>query len=223
MLPRVKHSFNYYFLEKRLHPSTPKGYRATLILLIINKNKESPDKDKFVFVEHKNSFWGFPKGGILGESLIDSISEAIVKNLGEELGLKGVQVFDTKPIFKQKAYIFDIARQIYDEARVKSEREKGRPDKGKIYHLAMMEYRGVDKLPLEGRDQKYGIRDFRWVGIEEGRNLSNANLKLMEREDYDHSEETLKFNLSLYERVISAYSLVYQVPSGKVFDQTALF
>jgi len=50
------------------------------------------------------------------------------------------------------------------------ENKKGRPTKGKVYQLAIMEYQGPDEIPII-KKEKPEVIDYQWVNEKEGINL----------------------------------------------------
>ncbi len=215
MNKQTNESFNYYLLNKRLHPPIPSGFKVSIILFIVNK-KDS--KGKFLLVCEGNKFWDLPKSGIKSIEIIDDIFTTIAKNMEEELGFRGVKIYENKPVFKQIALIFDIAKQKYDKARSLSEENSGKPKKGKVYELSIMEYFGDDKLPLE-KTPKEKIFDYRWVDFNEALELMKSNIKLFET-GLVSSLESVKFNIDLFNRVKEIYEIVSGVHQEK---QTSLF
>ncbi len=193
-------SFSYYFLNKRLHPPVSKAFKNSIILLIINKNK-TPNKNKFLLVQQANLFWNLPKKGIKAKSIIEDIYTTIARNLENELGFKGVRVTETKPIFKQIAFLFDFDKQIYDTKRSQKEKAKGNPTKGKIYQLAVMEYRGPDAIPITPKTE---VINHKWVDKKDGLMLMNLNEKLLQPQLID-SKESVVFNIKLFNKVMKAH------------------
>lgn len=193
-------TFGYYFLNTRLHPPTNNDYKVSIVLVIINKNKTN-NKDKFLFVQQKNLFWNLPKKGIKSKIITEDIYTTISKNLEHELGFKGVKVAETKPFFRQIAFIFDFEKQIYDEERSKAEDKKDNPKKGKIYQLALMEYRGTDDLPVSIATE---ISDYKWVNLEEAQSLLLSNKDLL---NYDiiNSNSSVDFNIKLFKKISVFY------------------
>ncbi len=217
MKKQTNKSFNYYLLNKRLHPPIVSGFKASIILFIVNKNK-GINQDKFILVCEGNKFWDLPKSGVKSKELIDDLFTTIAKNMEEELGFRGVKIYENKPVFKQLALIFDIAKQKYDKARSVSEENLGKPKKGKLYELSIMEYFGNDKLPLE-KTPKEKIFDYRWVNFNEGIELMKSNIKLFKNGSVS-SLESVKFNIDLFDRVKEIYEIVSRIHQEK---QTSLF
>ncbi|MCK9368387.1 hypothetical protein M0R04_00190 [Candidatus Dojkabacteria bacterium] len=164
---------NYFFLYNRLHKPVPDGFQETLILLIVNSTKEN--LGKFLVIEETIHAWGFPKTKMTGNNIFDGILDALVKNLGEEIGYKGPLVFEKKPFFEQQAIFFNFGKQLYDKVRGKQEEKKGFPSKGKIYNLAIMKYSGPSDLPILESDSEDSVIDYKWVTFEEALSLFESN------------------------------------------------
>lgn len=196
-------TFTYYFLNKRLHPPLLPGYRSSVVLLIVNKNSTA-NHNKFLFIREVtlgSVSWGLPKEGLESKVIIEDIYTSVARNLEEELGFKGTKVFDTKPLLKQNGLIFDFAIQKYDAKRAAWEIKRNRPPKGKIYQLAIMEYRGPDQIPLntQNKESELEIDAYKWVDRFEG-------LKLIESSATTFVESSAKFNLGLFDRIVDFYS-----------------
>ena len=222
-MPKKKvKSLNYYFLQKHLHPKSPLGFRQVVVNVIINQN-DTENRGKFLFIQENNKLWGFPKQGIEGRELIDGFYDAMAQNLGEELGFRGMKIIDLKPQFAQKSYIFNFEKQVFGDARSEHEMEKGRPAKGKIYHLAIMEYMGPEELPIDLKDPKITTRDYKWVTETEGRNLIHSNIGVGKEQFEDEEGNPNKFHISFYERIVNAYNQVLRIFSEKnPYQQTLL-
>jgi hypothetical protein len=98
-------SFSYYFLNKRLHPPAPAGFRVDIVLLIINKNPGN-NLDKYLFIKEETngySSWGLPKEGLQTSILADDVFTAIARNIESELGFRGLKISESKPSFVQRA------------------------------------------------------------------------------------------------------------------------
>ena len=164
---------NYFFLYNRLHKPIPEGFRETLILLIVNATKEN--LGKFLVIQETILAWGFPKTKMTGNNIFEGILDALVKNLGEEMGYKGPMVFEKKPFFEQQAIFFNFGRQLYDKVRAKQEEKKGFPSKGKIYNLAIMKYSGPSDIPILESNGEDSVIDYKWVTFEEALSLFENN------------------------------------------------
>ena len=197
-------SFGYFFLNRRLHPPTPKEFRTSIILLIINKNK-TINRDKFLLVQQNNQFWNLPKEGIEKTTIIDDVYTTIARNLEEEIGFRGLKVSETKPLFKQVAFLFDFDQQIYDKERSLSEEKRSFPKKGKIYHLAIMDYSGPDEIPIDIKREGIEIINYKWVNLKQGKTLMESNKKLLQK-GIINSPKTTTFNIYLFEKVLNIYS-----------------
>jgi len=200
MPSRKLSSFSYYFLNKRLHPSAPAGFRASLILFIVNHNS-GRNAGKFLFVREISGgyvSWGLPKEGLESPIVVDDIFTALTRNLEEELGFRGMNINELKPIFYQKALLFDFALQKYDRARSVHEATRKRPIKGKIYHLAIMEYHGPEEIPGDFDSNKSEIDAFRWTFLEEGK-------KLIEESSRTFNPSSAEFNADLLEKIVKMH------------------
>ncbi len=215
------HSFNYYFLNKHITLEKPPGYRQTVITLLINEN-DTENKDKYLFVQEKGGTWGLSRRGVVAQDLLENLFETLIQSLGEELGFRGIDIFDTKPQFKQVAYLFNIEKQTYDDIRSKAEEAKMRPSKGKLYHLAIMKYRGPDNLPFNPAYSKSAIRDYRWVDEEEARQLTKENLKILKVKE-DFSPQSMDFHIKFWKRIHSIYKNINEIYSNKEVEQSPLF
>lgn len=214
-------SLNYYFLKKHLHPKAPSGYRQDIVNVIVNRN-ETENRNKFLLIQEKNEIWGFPKQGIEDRNLSEGFFETLTRNLGEELGFRGMKVIELKPRFTQKAYIFNFEKQVYDDDRSEEEVKKGRPTKGKIYHLAIMSYKGPDEMPLDLDNPKITTLGYQWVTENEGRDLIYTNLDVWSKKT-GGIDKTSKFHISFYERIINSYNLIQRIYTEKnPFQQTLL-
>jgi hypothetical protein len=207
------YSFNYYLLNKYLHPETPRGYRQTVVNVIVNQNT-TKERGKFLFIQEKNKWWGLPKQGFDEKLLTDGFIEALSKNIGEELGFKGITVIEIKPKFTQIAYLFDFEKQVFDEDRSEREIEKGNPGEGKIYHLAIMHYKGPDEIPIDKDDPKTTTIDYKWVTKEEGRELEDKN-KEISAEEFGDVDRTAKFHVAFFERIMKAYEEIQKIYAQK--------
>jgi len=207
---KPEHSLNYYFLNKFLHPKPYLGYRQSVVLLIINKNS-TENKNKFLFIKEKSGFWFFPKGHLVGTDLINSLFESISKNLENELGLRGVKIFDIKPSFTQKAYIFDFERQKYNQERESEEKSKGNPSNGKIYHLAIMHYKGAEEFKV---DEKVKVSEHRWVSKDEALKLLDEISELVGNLP-SFTEESHKFYRRFLEKMLTTNTVLEQIRSNE--------
>lgn len=210
-------TFGYYFLNKRLHPPFPSGYRVSIVLLIINKNK-SENRDKFLIVQQTNNIWGLPKEGVKSKITIEDLYTTISRNLEQELGFRGIKVVETKPAFKQVGLLFDFDRQEYDTTRSKQEGEKGRPTKGKIYLLSIMEYRGPDKIPLIPNNE---VIDYRWIDESGWRPYDKANAKEVKTKKL--SPKTSVFTHYLVNKSIKVFRTIEKVIQWKFEKGQILF
>ncbi len=207
---RTNKTFGYYFLNKKLHPPIPKNYKSSIILTIINKNN-TLNKNKMLFVQQKNLIWNLPKKGIKTNSVIEDIYTTVSNNLENELGFKGIKVTETKPTFKQVAFIFDFDKQVYDEKRSIQEKRKDNPTTGKIYQLAIMEYHGPDKIPLTSNSE---VVNYKWVNITEGKNIMGKNKELLAPEIAD-SKESIDFNIKLFGKILNTYEMIETIFKNK--------
>lgn len=193
-------SFSYHFLNKRLHPEAPLGYRVSLILLVVNQNK-GDNLGKFLFVRQTArglALWNLPQEGMKSKVMADDIFTTIARDLEEELGFRGMKITEAKPQFTQKAIIFDFARQKYDSKRSTYEKTLGKPTKGKIYHLAIMDYRGQEEIPISSGVKGSEIDAFGWVDYSEGQTLLETN-----KDDFFYS--SADFKVKLFDRIIKIY------------------
>jgi ADP-ribose pyrophosphatase YjhB (NUDIX family) len=196
-------SFGHFFLKKHLHPPTPPGFRTSLILLIVNQNPSS-HQGQYLFVRQSTKgkqAWGMPKEGLESKDLADDLTTALSRNLEEELGFRGPKVNQLNPSFRQVAFIFNISVQKYDLQRSAWEESRDRPVKGKIYHLAIMEYRGPDTIPLSSVSSPDGenIDKFQWVTADEGRAMIKASAESFYKSSAD-------FNVALLGHVVDIYN-----------------
>lgn len=192
-----EHEANYYFLKRFLHPKPYAGYRQSIVNLLVNRNKGS-NNGKFLLIEEPSGVWFFPKGHLIGTDIMSSFFESISQNLEKELGLRGMKIFEVKPSFTQLSYIFDFERQKYNSVRQLDEKTKGNPSKGKIYHLAVMEYKGKDDFPI---NENCKVLESKWVSKEEGVSLlKSTNEKLKSSKGF--AEESSKFYRRFFEKVI---------------------
>ena len=184
-----------------------------MVILVVNKN-QTENKDKFLLVKQSNNSWSVPKEGVKSNLVIEDIYTTISTNLENELGFKGIKVTETKPLFRQVAILFDFDKQVYDPERSLVEEKKGRPTKGKIYQLAIMEYRGPDEIPLIKKNNPEVI-DYRWVNEKEGISLIGSNLELVEQKLLP-SKASAEFGIYIFEKSITIYkSLISAVFSKK--------
>jgi|GEM_PF-5304702 len=216
-MAKSKKPFNYYFLNKKLHPSGPKGFRTSIALLIVNKNP-GPNKNIFLLIQQSNKAWTIPKEGIKEQKLADDFFATIIKNLGDEQGFKGIKVVETKPLFKQIAFVFDFDRQVYDKERARVEKKKGRPEKGKNYHLVIMEYRGSDKIPLVPGPETI---NYQWVNEKEAILLLKENIALTKAGDLP-SMSSSKYNLGFTKKAIKTLLALQKIQSLKTTGQKQL-
>ena len=217
MLKAKTKSFGYYFLNKRLHPPFPEGYRVSIILLIINKN-QTENKNKFLVVQQVSKLWGLPKEGIKSKITVEDIYTTIARNLELELGFKGIKVIETKPLFKQVGLLYDFDKQEYDPVRAKQEAAKGRPTKGKIYLLSMMEYRGPDKIPVS---QNPEVLDYKWIDQKAWPDFQRLNLNVSKQEG--RSDKTAAFADHLLNKSMKAYQAFEQVMLLELGKEDTLF
>lgn len=209
-MDKPKHSLNYYFLSKLLHPKPYPGHRQSVVLLITNKNN-TENKNKFLFIKEKVGLWFFPKGHLVGTNFINSFFESISKNLENELGLRGIKIFDVKPTFIQKAYVLDFERQKYNQERGLQEKSRGNPSKGKIYHLAIMCYKGTEEFKL---DKKVKVLEHRWVSRDQALKLLNKMSKLVGNPP-SFTEESRKFYRRFFEKILAANTILEQITLDK--------
>jgi hypothetical protein len=184
---------NYFFLYNRLHKPIPEEFCETLILLIVNSTKEN--LGKLLVIQETIGAWGFPKTKMTGNNIFEGILDALVKNLGEEIGYKGPMVFEKKPFFEQQAIFFNFDKQLYDKVRAKQEEKNGFPSKGKIYNLAIMKYSGPSDLPILESNGEDSVIDYKWVTFEEALNLFESN------KDIEHSNPEF-YSYSTYIKII---------------------
>jgi hypothetical protein len=212
-MDKKPHNFNYYFLNKYLHAQPYPGYRQTVVLLIVNKNK-TKNNNKFLFIKEKSGFWFLPKGHLVGTNLTDSLFESILRNLESELGLRGTQIFEVKPSFIQKAYIFDFERQRYNKERGLEENAKGYPTKGKVYHLAIMNYEGADEFKV---DEKVKVLGNRWVAQDEAFGLVDKIGELVGK-PLGYTEESHKFYKRFLEKVLLTNSELERIGGNSSYS-----
>lgn len=193
-----EHSANYYFLKRFLHPQPYFGYRQSIVNLLINRNKDH-NNGKYLFIKEKTGLWFFPKGHIVGTDIQSSFFESISQTLEKELGFHGMKIFELKPSFTQLAYIFDFERQKYNPIRQEAEKEKGNPAFGKIYHLAIMEYKGSEEFEVS---EKSKIMEYKWVTKEEGVELLKALDDSLIPENY-FTEASVRFYRRFFEKIVS--------------------
>lgn len=221
MAEKQKKVLNYYFLNKYLHPKTPKGYRENIAALILNKNKG--ESGKFLMIQEKNEFWTLPKKVAASKNLIDGVVNALILNIGNEMGFRGLTAEEIKPQFTQRAFLFNFAVQKYDKVRSKTEKARKRPSKGKLYHLVIADYRGPNELPIKEQKDKAMVRDFRWVTEKEAVALAKKNLALSEK-DPSFSIGSVKFNIQFCNKVIKAFEILKALESTTLDDsQLGLF
>ncbi|MEA3357129.1 MAG: hypothetical protein U9Q67_01730 [Patescibacteria group bacterium] len=91
--------FNYYFLNKYLHPKSPSGFPENVVVLV-NRCTGDPPNKKFLLVQEKNRVWTLPKKGVDSDNLIDGIINAFVQNIGGEMGFRGLISQEIKPRFE---------------------------------------------------------------------------------------------------------------------------
>jgi|SRR3989344_1051391 len=196
-------SFGHFFLKKHLHPPTPPGFRTSLILLIVNQNPAA-HQGQYLFVRESakgKQAWGLPKEGLESKDLADDLVTALSRNIEEELGFRGPKVHQLNPSFRQLALIFNVSAQKYDVQRSAWEGSRGRPTKGKIYHLAIMDYRGPDEIPLSNITSPDGekIDKFQWVTAAEGQTLITNSADSFYKSSSD-------FNITLFKQVVAVFS-----------------
>ena len=207
-------SFSYYFLNKRLHPAPLPGFRASIILLIVNQNK-GDNFGKFLFIRQTARgymSWNLPQEGMETTITADDVFTTIARGIEEELGFRGLKIPETKPQFTQKALIFDFARQKYDQTRSAYEKTIDRPSKGKIYHLAMMDYHGPEEIPISSGPKDTEIDAYRWVDQAEAQALLETTKKTFFPASAD-------FKITLLNRIIE----IYKDLNSRLSDQSTLF
>ena len=210
-------TFGYYFLNRHLHPKTPKGFRRTIVHFIINKNK-SENVNKVLLVSEKSGFWNYPKESITAENMLEDIFTTITKNLDNELGFRGVVATETKPSFQMVATFYDFYTQIYDSERSKWEQGKGLPLKGKIYTIFYIYYKGPDDLPMNSKSE---VSNFHWVNYKDGLELIEKNTSLISFKNGFFSKHSVESNKILFKKAWSAYTKIKDILEEK--QQTALF
>lgn len=221
MVTKKCHSFNWYFINKRLHPKAQKGFRQNLILLIVNKNK-TQRQNNILLVQHNVKAWTLPKEGLKSEITVDDIFTTIARNLEEELGFRGLKITDLKPQFKQVALLFDFDKQIYDKERSEIEKRKQRPSKGKLYHLAILEYSGPDKIPFHKDGSNKETIDYKWIDYKKGREILQENIKLSKQGKLPSIKSSF-YNLHLFDKVILVYRKIQKIGTIKIGPQDQLF
>lgn len=220
MAKKPEHSLNYYFLNRFLHPNPYPGYKNSVVSLLINKNNNN-NKDKVLVIKEKTGFWSFPKKGIGSKNLADGFFESISQTLETELGLRGMTVYDKKPKLVQKGHIFDFEKQNYNAARAKEESAKGNPTKGKIYHLAVMEYTGDDEFNLRNDDHVTTL-DYKWVNRREALELlKDLNSQLAITESYTESYK--HFSEKFHAKIFNILELLENMRLNKDPLQVSLF
>lgn len=210
------HSLNYYYLNKNITLKYKPGYRQTILNVLMHK-------DKFLFVQEKGGFWGFTRQGVVKQNVLENLFETMVRNFGEELGFKGFKVKELSPKFTPVAYLFNFDAQQYDAKRAASEERKNRPTKGKLYHLAIIEYSGPTNLPIDTKDKHANIKDYKWVNAKEGRHLTKENNKAALELNKEYSVDTINYHFYLYEKVIKTYEYVKAAYSFKIDNSVPLF
>jgi len=193
-------SFSYYFLNKRLHPAPLPGFRVSIILLIVNQNRGS-NFGKFLFIRQTGKgliAWSLPQEGMETKVTADDVFTTIARGIEEELGFRGLKIPETKPQFTQKATLYDFARQTYDSKRSNFEKNINRPTKGKIYHLAIMDYHGPDEIPITSGTEDSEIDAFRWVDEVEAKTLLEETKKTF----FPNSAD---FKIKLFDRIVEIY------------------
>ena len=212
-------SLNYYFIRDHIKIKKAAGYRQAVINLLVNKNRNE-NKDKYLYVQELGGTCSFSRQTVVEQKIVENLFETLVRNLGGELGFKGHKIKEMKPKFYPKAFLFDVARQHYDNIRAKAEAKKKRSTKGKTYHLAIIEYKGPDDLPIP--ETNGGIADYKWVNPSEARNLLNENFDLLEHSD-ELSEATLIFHKNFFEFINNLYNNVQFALGSKEHAQQSLF
>ena len=96
---KTNKSFGYYFLNERLHPPTPKNFRNSIVMLIVNKNLTAY-KDKYLLIKQSNNSWSIPKEGVKSSLIIEDLYTTVSSNIENELGFKEIKVVESKPTFK---------------------------------------------------------------------------------------------------------------------------
>jgi hypothetical protein len=104
---------------------------------------------------------------------------------------------------------------------VKAELQKGRPTKGKIYHLAIMSYMGPDDLPIDRKKLDGRVRDYRWVNEKEAKQLKQGNLSLVGKTK-GYSELSLRFHVDFFEKILKIHNDIGQMYLQKSFGQKPL-
>lgn len=212
------HSLNYYFLNKYVFVKNFPGYRQTIINLIINKNRTN--EGKILFVKEKNGFWGLPRQGLVAQNVVENIFETVIRNIGEELGFKGLEVKELKPKFMIKSCLFNINKQNYTEKRAKAEQAKGRPTKGKIYNLVIMDYVGPDNLPV--KESQSRIEDFRWITPKQAQLIHNYNLAVAQKKE-SLSLNNVDFHKKFIQRILDINYHMEKIYSDTPISQKSLF
>ena len=211
-------SLNYYFLRDYIYPKKPKGFRENIVLFVSFRNK-GDSHGKYLMIQEKNSFWNLPKKGLTSEDVFDGIVDSVVRDIGEEMGFRGIVNKDLRPRFIQRAYLFNFAIQRYDEIRSEDERKKGRPDKGKIYHLAVIDYLGPEDLPFDKKRSDIHPKDFRWVDFNEGEALVLSNRS----PEINSSKVSVEFNISLHRRIFNASKYLEKIYKDVDLNQISMF
>lgn len=194
------HSPNYYFINKYVTFGQSQNYNQTLIAFFINTNS-GRNNGKSLLVQNEQGFWAICRRTLKPDVHID-IFEAFIELISDELGFRGVIPGDINPNFNVLGYIFDFARQDFDQTRILDQKAKGRDIKGKSYHLMVIEYKGADELPFEKRLEKKRIADYKWVDYQEGMQLLNLNRELL-KDDKTVSKVSVDFHIKSHERIIN--------------------
>jgi hypothetical protein len=212
------HSLNYYFLNKYVYVTNFPGYRQTIINLIINKNRGH--KGSVLFVKEKNGFWGLPRQGVVDQDVMENIFETVIRNIGEELGFKGLVIRQLKPKFILKACLFNVEKQEYSEKRAKAEKEKNRPTKGKVYNLVIMDYFGPNNLPVQDNSKK--IEDYKWITPKQAHLIHRYNL-LVAQKKADLSLQNVDFHKNFIQKIMEINYHMDKIYSNEATKQKTLF
>lgn len=112
--------------------------------------------------EQEKGIWSLPQGSI-GDG--QNLSTNIETELHEELSILPYNL--SEPV-----YVPGTFKQEYDAKRSESEKQRGRPSKGKIYFAVGVEYQGVGVVCPNPEE----IANFEWVDLDEAKQrLANAN------------------------------------------------
>jgi hypothetical protein len=148
------------------------------------------------------------------------VLNALVKDIGDELGFKGVVINEKNPQFVQKAILFNFGKQRYDKIRSEYEAGRGRPSKGKLYHLVVVHYNGPDELPLRD-DPTVTTKDFKWANEKEVLQLTKSNLDLVSS-DENFSTKSAEYNIQFSDKAITTYALLKKITDDQEGGQLTL-